>query len=69
MLTNTLKSLLGATRKQLDALEKNVAGLNGEADDLALAEVVVGLNKAQVALGKLRRKLPSASATAEDGKK
>ena len=68
MLTNTLKSLLAAMRKQLDALEKNIAGLNGEADDLALAEVAVGLDKARAALGKLRKKLPAAEAATPTAK-
>jgi hypothetical protein len=60
VLTKTLKGLLAATRRQLDRLETGVTELNGEADDLALAEIAVRLDKTRAALGKLADKLPAA---------
>lgn len=59
MLTKTLKTLLAATRQQLDRLETGVAELNGEADGLALAEIAVRLDKTRATLGKLADKLPA----------
>ena len=58
MSKKTVKELLGAARKQLDRLEKGVAEANGDAGGLELAQVVVGLHKAQVAIGRLADKLP-----------